>query len=95
MITHHHTGNKQSVVPPVAFPTQSIDRLTKAIELLNRRLTLWYGFWHGLLAGIGSTVGVAAVLYLIYWVLAALDFLPAAESVRQTIKGLINNRTGE
>ncbi|MBI3261422.1 hypothetical protein HYZ64_03585 [Candidatus Berkelbacteria bacterium] len=41
---------------------QQIEELTKAVKQSNRQSTLWYSFWHGIVVGIGSTVGVAVIL---------------------------------
>ena len=72
--------------PPVAIPTQSVERLTQAIDLLNRRQTLWFSFWHGLMVGVGSTVGVAVILSLAIWFLNYLDFIPGIDRIQNLLQ---------
>ncbi|MEK7461139.1 MAG: DUF5665 domain-containing protein [Patescibacteria group bacterium] len=72
--------------PPAAIPAQSLERLTRAIDLLNRRQTLWFGFWHGLVVGIGSTVGVTIILSVVAWVLARLDFIPGIDQIQRLLQ---------
>lgn len=49
--------------------SEEMDQLTKAIEKLNSRMSLGYGFLHGIFVGLGTTVGVAIVLGLVGFVL--------------------------
>lgn len=81
-------------VPPAAIPAQSIERLTRAIERLNRRNTLWFSFWHGLLIGVGSTVGVVVILYGFAWLFSELDFIPGLDRASEVLKNILNQRAG-
>lgn len=81
-------------LPPAAVPAQSIERLSRAIDLLNRRQTLWFGFWHGLVVGIGSTVGVAIILSLAVWILNWLDFIPGIERIQQLLQTVPTKTNG-
>jgi hypothetical protein len=73
-------------IPPAALPAQSVERLIRAIDLLNRRQTLWFSFWHGLVVGIGSTVGVAVILSLALALLNYLDFIPGIERIQELLQ---------
>jgi len=88
------THRDSSHVPAASVPAQSIERLTQAIERLNRRSSLWYGFWHGLLSGIGSTVGVVIILYGAAWLLAQLDFIPGLDRFSGMIQNILSQRAG-
>ncbi|MBI2263393.1 hypothetical protein HY373_00780 [Candidatus Berkelbacteria bacterium] len=55
---------------------ENIEKLTLATEKLVRRTSLWYGFWHGILVGIGSTLGVVIILTVAIYFLNKLVFVP-------------------
>lgn len=56
--------------------SESIKQLNRTTKQLVRQQTLWYGFVHGIIVGIGSTVGVALVLAFILLILRRLEFVP-------------------
>ncbi|MBI4175047.1 hypothetical protein HY523_00335 [Candidatus Berkelbacteria bacterium] len=85
-----HTSDRY--MPAAAIPAQSLERLTQAIEKLNQRYSFWYALLHGMSIGIGSTIGVALVLWIIFKVLSYLDFIPGIDGLQQGIENLIENR---
>lgn len=54
----------------------NIEKLTETTEKLVRRSSLWYGFWHGILVGIGSTLGVVIILTVVIYFLNKLILVP-------------------
>ena len=75
-------------VTSAVIQSPSIERLTTAIDLLNRRQTLWFSFWHGLVVGIGSTAGVAIILSFAAWLLNRLNFIPGVDEIRHILQSL-------
>lgn len=56
---------------------RKIDQLEKTIDRNYRRQTsIFYNLWQGMLIGIGSTVGLVVVIYILIIVLRPLEFLP-------------------
>lgn len=71
-----------------ALTNTEAKRLRKAIDLSNRRSTLVAMLIRGFIGGLGSTLGVAVVLTLVYWSLNYLNFIPGASEVREFLSTL-------
>jgi len=56
--------------------SQELTKLTKAVEESNRKHSLWRSFAHGLLVGLGSTIGAIVAISLIVYVLRTLIVVP-------------------
>jgi hypothetical protein len=65
---------------------QSIDQLRRVEEqhLVTRQW--WYGLIHGLMVGIGGTVGVAIVLTVVIAILNRFAAIPGAAETRDLIQ---------
>lgn len=56
--------------------SEELTKLTKAVEESNRRQSLWRSFAHGILVGLGSTIGAIVAISLIVYVLRTLIVVP-------------------
>lgn len=52
--------------------TAEIKKLNDQLTRLNRRLSLGYGFLHGIFVGLGTTIGVAIILAVTGFILQKL-----------------------
>ncbi|MGC4043440.1 MAG: DUF5665 domain-containing protein [Armatimonas sp.] len=70
---------------------ESIRALTEALEKANptgaRRL--WRAFTSGLASGLGATVGVTIVMYLLGWTLNTLGYFEPFKTVTTTIQRIL------
>lgn len=64
----------------------SIDRLTAVETKILRTNQWWYSLLHGLMVGIGGTVGVALVATVLLAVLNRLTNVPGADTARDLIQ---------
>ena len=87
-----HEPDHHDHLPAASIPAQSLERLTQAIEKLNQRYSFWYALLHGVSIGIGSTIGVALVLWIIFKVLSYLDFIPGVEALREAVRPYLDGQ---
>ena len=87
-----HQSEHHDHLAPAAIPAQSLERLTKAIDKLNQRYSFWYALLHGISIGIGSTIGVALVLWVIIKLLTYLDFIPGVEAIREAVRPYLDGQ---
>lgn len=73
--------------------TEEIRRLNEQMTRMNRRLSLWYGFIHGIFVGLGTTIGVVVILGFFTYVLRELiaPHLPAAQAKINEILGVLDS----
>lgn len=64
----------------------SIDQLRQIEERHLRTHTWWYAFGHGIMVGIGGTVGVAIVFSIVLAVLNRFSDVPGADTARDLIQ---------
>lgn len=81
-------GTMEESQAPEPITETEAKRLRKAVDVLNRRSTFLSTVLRGFFAGIGSTLGVAVVLTLVYWLLNYLNFIPGATDVRDFLSTL-------
>ncbi len=77
-------------------PESETARLTRAVERQNRILTSWKRpVWQGLLTGVGSTLGLAAVLWILSLVIQPLKYLPViGDFLGDRIEAAIGGQSG-
>lgn len=67
---------------------EEIKKLNESIDRLNRRLSLGYGFLHGIFAGLGTTIGVAIVLGVTAFVLRQV-IAPYLPGLQDNLQGVL------
>lgn len=65
-----------------------LEKLTKAVEQSNRQRTLWYSALHGIVVGVGSTVGAAVILLVVALLFRNLIGLPYLGSLGRLLPKL-------
>lgn len=53
-----------------------IEKLTKQMKIANRQNLWWYGFWRGVMSGLGATLGVAVILVLLVYIAKKVHYVP-------------------
>lgn len=56
--------------------SDELTKLTKAVEESNRRTSLWRSFMHGILVGLGSTIGAILAITILAYLLRNLILVP-------------------
>lgn len=56
--------------------SDELTKLTKAVEESNRQKSLWRSFMHGILVGLGSTIGAIVAISIMVYLLRSLIVLP-------------------
>ncbi len=70
---------------------EQLEKINKNVEVVAGRIGgSWKAFWHGLLRGFGSILGVAIAIALIGWVLNTLGYIPALQSQADEWKEIID-----
>ena len=69
---------------------QSIDELVRVERKILRTQQWWYSIIHGIMVGIGGTVGIAIVLTLILGLLNKLERVPGAATARDLIEHAVD-----
>ncbi len=65
----------------------SFDKFVHALDRAYHRpfLMMWRGFLYGIALALGTTVGAAIVLALLFYVLKSIDFAPYAKDLQELI----------
>lgn len=85
------TDNKYPITEIAEKEQESIKKLIKSLDRINRNLGFWRSFLRGIMVALGSTIGFALAIALISYVLHFLSFIPGIQNLIDALQNIMIN----